>query len=105
LPARPGGTVEAIVAEVCHRLVVADKDGGELVRDAVEDVESWKAPEIVRGCRAEGMHGVAPVAPVGVRGRRSPARDPLGRAHTALGVSWPRRAAEREMCGRMATVR
>jgi hypothetical protein len=39
-----GGTVETIVAELCHRLAVADKPGRDLVRDAVEDVTAGRRP-------------------------------------------------------------
>jgi hypothetical protein len=56
----------------------------ELVREAVEDAFGATAA-VVSDPRAEGTHVVDPEAPVDVRGRRSPARNPRGVAHTALG--------------------
>jgi hypothetical protein len=42
--AAPGGDVEAITAEVLHRLAIEDRAGVELAREAVEDVIAKRRP-------------------------------------------------------------
>jgi hypothetical protein len=40
----PGGSVEAIIAEVLRRLAVTDEAGREIVREAYEDAAAERRP-------------------------------------------------------------